>query len=357
MKILYGVQGTGNGHITRARVMARALAARDDVQVDFLFSGREANKFFDMEIFGNYQLRTGMTFHHKEGAIDHLTTASQLKPLQFMRDVKQLDLSDYDLVLNDFEPVTAWAAKRQGVTCISISHQDAFRYEVPKRGFNRMNRLLLDYFAPADIHLGVHWYHFGQTIMPPFIEDEYVHGASGSHVLVYLPFEALDEITMMLEPISEVNFLCFHPDIDQPEQDGNISWHPTSKNAFHHALQQATGVIANGGFELSSECLKLGKKLLIKPLHGQFEQLSNVLTLESLDLCRSMHDLDVDALEAWLKLPPGEPIHYPDDPQLLIDWLLERNWQDTQSLCARLWQQVRFPEPVRRKLSRYQLAG
>lgn len=36
MKILYGVQGTGNGHIARARAMANAFAAQH-CQVDFLF--------------------------------------------------------------------------------------------------------------------------------------------------------------------------------------------------------------------------------------------------------------------------------------------------------------------------------
>jgi UDP:flavonoid glycosyltransferase YjiC (YdhE family) len=35
MKILYGVQGTGNGHITRARIMAKAFADAG-VQVDWV---------------------------------------------------------------------------------------------------------------------------------------------------------------------------------------------------------------------------------------------------------------------------------------------------------------------------------
>jgi UDP:flavonoid glycosyltransferase YjiC (YdhE family) len=39
MKILYGVQGTGNGHITRARAMAAEMHAAG-VEVDFVFSGR-----------------------------------------------------------------------------------------------------------------------------------------------------------------------------------------------------------------------------------------------------------------------------------------------------------------------------
>jgi uncharacterized protein (TIGR00661 family) len=39
-------------------------------------------------------------------------------------------------------------------------------------------------------------------------------------------------------------------------------------------------VICGAGFELAGESLQLGKKLLVKPLKGQFEQLSNALALE-----------------------------------------------------------------------------
>lgn len=45
MKILYGVQGTGNGHVTRPRIMAKAFADLG-VEVDWVFSGRRREDFF-----------------------------------------------------------------------------------------------------------------------------------------------------------------------------------------------------------------------------------------------------------------------------------------------------------------------
>ena len=51
MKILYGVQGTGQGHISRARAMARVLD-RHGVEVTWLFSGRDRGALFDMDLFG-----------------------------------------------------------------------------------------------------------------------------------------------------------------------------------------------------------------------------------------------------------------------------------------------------------------
>lgn len=351
LKILYGVQGTGNGHTTRARVMAKAFKGRKDVEVDFLFSGRDPEKYFDMEIFGDYQTRTGMTFIHKDGAIDQVKTVLSARPLELLRDIKSLDLTAYDLVLNDFEPISAWAAKRHGVPAISISHQAAFAHEVPKAGQSFTDKLIMKAFAPTAMSLGVHWYHFGHGIMPPFIEDQISDVSVGNHYLVYLPFESLQEIGILLEGLSEHTFMCFHPDLGQDMDEGHIQWRRTSKESFHKALHSCQGVIANGGFELSSECLQLGKKLLIKPLHGQFEQLSNAKTLDELGFCRIMMNLDPEQLEKWLELPPGQPVKFPSDPSILIDWLVSRKWHDTRSVIKQLWDLVEFPEPVQRKLT------
>lgn len=351
LRILYGVQGTGNGHTTRARVMAKAFRDRSDVEVDYFFTGRPPEKYFDMEVFGDYQTRTGLTFVHSEGAVSQMKTVMNAKPLQLINDIKNLDVSDYDLVLNDFEPVTAWASKRQNVPAISISHQAAFAHEVPKAGQSFTDRMIMRSFAPTDMSLGVHWYHFGHSLMPPFIEDQISDVSSGNHYLVYLPFESLQDISILLEGLSENNFMCFHPDLEEDVDDGHIVWRRTSKMGFHKALHSCKGVIANGGFELSSECLQLGKKLLIKPLHGQFEQLSNAKTLEKLGFCQVMMNLDAEQLEQWLDLPKGEPVKFPSDPSVLIDWLVSRDWQNTKKVCSELWKMVEFPDTVQRKLN------
>ncbi|WP_438864421.1 MJ1255/VC2487 family glycosyltransferase [Neptunicella sp.] len=353
MKIFYGIQGTGNGHITRARVMAKAFAARDDIQVDYLFSGRDKSKYFDMEVFGDYQHRNGLSFVTCNGSIDHWKTFRNAKVGQFFQDIKSLDLADYDLLINDFEPVSAWAARRQGIPSISISHQAAFAHAVPKQGDNMLNRLLLKHFAPCDINLGVHWHHFGFNLLPPLIDIQLGRDMCSDQYLVYLPFESLADIEEFLKPISERRFICFHPELEADYDDDNIQWRKTSKQGFREALVESAGVIANGGFELSSECLMLGKKLLIKPLHGQFEQLSNVLTLLELNLCSSMEALDTDILEKWLLAPGVDRVIFPQDVDLLVDWIKARRWDETGELCKTLWEQVVYPEPVQRLLNRY----
>ena len=48
MKILYGVQGTGNGHMARTKALLPELK-KSGAQIDFVFSGRKQEDFFDMQ--------------------------------------------------------------------------------------------------------------------------------------------------------------------------------------------------------------------------------------------------------------------------------------------------------------------
>ena len=82
MKIFYGVQGTGNGHITRARVMAKELY-KAGCDVTFLFTGRPHDKYFDMEIFNGYQHLPGLTFNTDNGQVPYLQTAIESRPIRF----------------------------------------------------------------------------------------------------------------------------------------------------------------------------------------------------------------------------------------------------------------------------------
>lgn len=350
MKILFGVQGTGNGHISRARIMAKAFALRSDVEVDFVFSGREQTKYFDMQVFADFKTYQGLSFVSHKGAIDYWQTFKSLQLGQFIKDVRHLDLSPYDLVLNDFEPVTAWAAKKQNVPAISISHQAAFYHPIPIKGVSYFDRLLTRNFAPTDVQLGIHWYHFGFPIMPPFIVEEHIDNNVDKSILVYLPFEDINEIQQTLAIFSEHDFVCFHPAISSAYTKENIVWQPTAKIPFKNALAKCQGVIANAGFEMASECLHYSKSMLLKPLAGQFEQLSNALTLADLGLCQLMRTLDAEAIEQWLQSASGATVKFPSNPNILIDWLLKKEWSDTQSLCTSLWKQVNFPPTVQSML-------
>lgn len=342
MKILYGVQGTGNGHIARSRAMCETLQRRQ-MDVDYLFSGRAADKYFSMECFGEFKTRRGLTFATENGHVNYVKTLCNNSLWQFWQEVRTLDLSSYDLILNDFEPVTAWAAKLHQLPCISISHQNAFLYSVPLKGASWLDKQILRHFAPANHHLGLHWYHFDQPILPPIIYPSKLLLSQQPFILVYLPFENIHEICELLYRFTHTRFICYHPDVQHHECSENVELHCLQHGNFQHHLHQCQGVITSGGFELPSEALALGKKLLIKPLHGQFEQVSNAATLETLGLANVMEFLDPTCVRRWLDEKQAERVSYPDVAESLAEWIMQGQWHDSTTLCQQLWQQVDFP--------------
>jgi uncharacterized protein (TIGR00661 family) len=359
MRILYGVQGTGNGHITRARHMAEGFAKRDDIHVDYLFSGRRTDQYFDMQGFADYNTARGFTFETANGRICRRKTVKNNNVLVFAKEVQQQMLRDYDLLINDFEPVSAWAAKLSGLPSLSVSHQAAFLHQVPKHEQGLLDKALTRYFAPTQHSLGTHWYHFGHQIIPPFVSQalndklKSTHETAHQQVLVYLPFENTNLIEEHLLTLSDYQFICYHPSVKSQSRLHNVTWKVPSNTAFKEDLVKSAGVIANCGFELSTECLSLGKALLVKPLKGQFEQLSNAQTLKQLGLCKVMHSINTDEIDEWLQSKVGIQIDFPNSCDGLIEWISQGNWHSPDSICKQLWQQVKFPETVRAKLYEY----
>ena len=343
MRILYGVQATGNGHITRARALNKHFT-EFGIQADFLFSGRELDKFWDMEEFGSWQLKRGLTFVHEAGDLKMLKTIQQNRLGEFYRDVRELDLSPYDLIVTDFEPIVAWAAKQQKRTCVGVGHQYAFGHNVPQRGGSWHARTIMRMFAPVDISLGLHWHHFDTPILPPIAETPHTTEARDPNkVVVYLGFEEPEHVIQLLEPFEDTLFTYYGP-FAQYESRGHIQLKPLSREGFQHDLATCGGVISNAGFELSSESIQLGNKLLVKPLKGQMEQLSNAEALQLLGLGTSMDTLDRDIVKTWLAQENGKRVIYPNVARTIVEWMSRGEWQDNNGLnqiIYALWEATR----------------
>lgn len=344
MRILFGVQGTGNGHVTRCRSLARALQ-QQGVTVDYLFSGRPGGPWFDMEAFGHYQTRDGLTFHTAAGKVDLWQTVWHNHPWQLWQDIRGLQMADYDRIISDFEPVTAWAGRQQQRPVLGISHQAAFRYAIPRCGDDWLGRQIMQHYAPVSESVGLHWFHFGFPILPPVIDTLTPAGDDG-RLLVYLPFESRAAISELFSRFGSLPVVCFHPSVTEPEQQGNLLWLPLGREAFVQVLARCHGVVCNAGFELASEALTLGKQLLVKPLHGQFEQASNALALEMLGLGEVMESLNPQTVRHWLTREAPGRVHYPDVAAGLARWLADGEQEPLGQLMARLWRQVCFPEAV-----------
>ncbi len=343
MRILYGVQGTGNGHISRSREVVRELKKRGH-EVQVIFSGRDPKTIFDIDVFNPFHSFKGFTFAINNGQVSRLKTAFSLDIPRFYKDIRNFDARGVDLAVVDYEPLTSRIAKRNKIPSVGIGHQYAFKYKIPISSANPMDKLIMNIFAPAEHNLGLHWHHFGQYILPPIIPPlrRDPSRQRKNKILVYLLFEERAGLLKILRNFKEHQFFVYDK-VDSPSDEGNIHIRPLSRNAFLDDLFECEGVISNAGFELPSEAIHLGKKLLLKAVAGQLEQCSNALAIEKLGFGMTMKDFNPAIIEKWLNEFKTDGCIYPDDTVARIcDWLEAGNLNDISSLSKSLWNQTKM---------------
>jgi uncharacterized protein (TIGR00661 family) len=343
MKILYGVQTTGNGHISRSREVIRELRKRGH-EIEVLLSGRAPAMQSELKEFIPFQTRTGLTFRSCRGRLKYIQTAFKLNLFQFFRDIASFDGTGHDLVITDFEPLSARIARRRSLPSIGVGHQYAFAHDIPTAGGNPLARFILKNFAPVDYPVGLHWHHFGHPLLPPIVPLDFSGKGEkiDSKILVYLPFEQLSDILPLLKPFYRYDFFIYHK-LAQAADQGNLHLRPYSRNGFLKDLTECAGVISNAGFELASEAMHLGKKILVKPLAGQMEQVSNALAIASLKLGMVMKKLNIVKVAQFLDQPAGAPVKFPNVAGLVAEWIESGRWEDVEGLAAKAWQQTKLP--------------
>ena len=268
MNILYGVNATGNGHISRSRITISELKKRGH-NVTVLFSGRKVKDFFDLEEFRPYIIKKGFTFVFKNGKLNVFKTLLNIDLIQFVRDVFKIK-KEYDVVVTDFEPISAYAARKLGIHCIGIGHQYSFLKKIPKSFKMKLASLFfLRFYTPINSTISSHFYHFNQTILPPFIENGLKNQDAvptmKNTFLVYLAWEEQDQMISILNTIKGNEFI-YYSSVDKEVQIANVTLKPFSNKHFKEDLIACNGLLTNAGFQLPAEAIYLGKKILCKPL-------------------------------------------------------------------------------------------
>jgi uncharacterized protein (TIGR00661 family) len=283
MKILYAIQGTGNGHISRAREIVPLLQQYGDL--DLLISGTQADVNLTQDV--KYKLHGFSFVFGKKGGVDHFKTWRDMNLLRFRADMKILPLKDYNLIINDFEPVTAWACRSLGIQSLSLSHQASFKSEkVPRPKTIDWGKLILRHYAPTTYHVGFHFEKYDDFIHTPVIRSEIrnLKPTNHGHYTVYLPAIDDKDLVNILNQLPTVRWQVFSKHTKMNYSIGNVTVAPINNDAFNKSLASCEGLFTGGGFEGPAEALFLGKKLLVAPMKFQYEQQCNAYALKQLGL-------------------------------------------------------------------------
>ncbi|MBG9375891.1 glycosyl transferase [Panacibacter sp. DH6] len=302
MKILYAVQATGNGHIARATELLPYLQQYGTV--DIFLSG--SNSSLQAALPVTYTSNGLSLFYHKNGGLAYRRMLSDLDFKNAYKEAKDLPVEKYDIVINDFESITALACKIKKVASVGFGHQASFQsMQVPRPPVKRfIGELILKRYAPATTYVGLHFERYDDFIFSPVLKKNILHAqpADNGHVTVYLPHYADEVITAHLRQIKDMRFQVFSKQVTHPQREGNIDILPVDNHNFTKSMISSTGVITGAGFETPAEALYLGKKLMCIPIKGQYEQLCNAAALEK-NACAQVASVNrsfTDVVCAWL---------------------------------------------------------
>lgn len=320
MRILYAIQGTGNGHLSRAMDVAPALEKHG--QVDYFISGVQADIHFPYDV--KYKSK-GLSFYFgKRGGIDYSRTLFKNSASRLYKELRSFPIEKYDLIINDFEPISAWSAKLKGKKCVAFSHQSALLGdEFPKPAkSDLLGQTILKNYAPAERYYGFHFEARGESIFTPIIRKtvRQANVKNLGHYTVYLPAYSDHKILNVLKLMPELEWQVFSKHTKSGYIHDNITVSSIDNTKFIESITSCEGVLCGAGFETPSEALYLGKKLMVVPMRNQYEQQCNALALRLLGIpvIEHLSAKSVGSIREMVDSDMPERMNYPDETEALV---------------------------------------
>lgn len=303
MKILYAVQATGNGHISRAMTLLPYLQQYGTV--DIFLSGDNSNLQLDAPV--KYRSKGISLYYNCRGGLDYWQMIKKIQPLRVKQEIRDLPVEKYDLILNDFDYITSAACARKKIPSVHFGHQASFQSPHTPRPAKKSitGEYLLKQYIKATYHTGLHFESYDDFIFGPVIKNEILAAepSSGNHITVYLPSYCEPQLKSIFQAFPGIQFEIFSKETNLIRKEKNISFIPVDKSLFNKSLISCTGIICGAGFETPAEALQLGKKIMAIPIAGQYEQECNSAALAKLGvLCLKTIDKNFAThLNNWIE--------------------------------------------------------
>ncbi len=330
MKILYAIQGTGNGHLSRAVDIIPELKKYG--QLDLFVSGAQAE--FSLAYPVKYKSK-GLSFYFgKSGGINFYKTFQKNSSKEVVKEINQFPVENYDLIVNDFEPISAWAARKKKVRIVGLSHQSALlSKKTPKpKVLDPFGEWLLRNYAPVENYIGFHFQEYDKNIYTPVIRTAIANARKNDkgHYTVYLPAYDDKKLVALFMKFPSIRWHVFSKHTKQPYHIGKISVYPVSGVDFVESMVTSTGVLCGAGFETPAEVIHLHKKLLVVPMKSQYEQKCNAVALKKLGVpvLKKVKKRSLKRIEKWLDSSKRVELEFPKVASKAVERLMKKYASD-----------------------------
>ncbi|MEW6350105.1 MAG: glycosyltransferase family protein [Thermodesulfobacteriota bacterium] len=309
-RILFGVMGDSLGHLTQAVAVVREMRTHE-----FLFMGGGRTLGLRREGFAVEEVPMPSTHYYNNRVDFHSTIRNGIGViLDGRKTVERVSgiIREFkpDLVLSAYEYFSPMVARKLGITSVSIDNQhflskcvhlkpggqsvSRLLFSLPlKNMFSRADRYFVNCFFPC-----VPIDQSNTEVFPPLLSPQ-VQGmgpTDGDHVLVYQTSPTFGRLVSALQDMPH-QFVVYGLG-DRPSC-GNLEFKKPSRERFLHDLAHCRYVITNGGHNVISEALYLGKPVFSFPIRFAYEQFFNACMLRKLGY--GDYSLDRDPTKATLK--------------------------------------------------------
>lgn len=326
MNILYAIQGTGNGHLSRAIDIIPELKKYGSL--DLFVSGAQAEVVLPYPV--KYKSK-GLSFYFgKSGGINFLKTFQKNSSKDVIKEIKNFPVEKYDLVVNDFEPITAWACRRKEVKIVSLSHQAALLSKKAPRPkiVDPFGEWMLKNYAPVKKYVGFHFEEYDKNIFTPVIRQAIRQAKvkDHGHYTVYLPAYDDKKLVQRLLKLDKIKWHIFSKHTKRPYHVGRISVFPVSGADFIESVVSSSGVLCGAGFETPAEVLHMNKKLLVVPMRSQYEQHCNAAALKKLGVpvLKKVKKKSIKKIGQWLEEAKPLNLEFPDVAGDAVEYMFEK---------------------------------
>lgn len=288
------------------------------VEVDTLISGHQSQLKADFPI--DFQHPGISLLYNKKGGISYKKILFENKFFQAFKTIRDMDLSKYDLIINDYEPLTGWACKTQKLNMIELSHQASMSFkETPKpEKKDFFGELILKYYVPSERKIGFHFENYHPQIKRPVIRHKIrnLNPSKKGFYVVYLPSFSDENIIKILKQIP-VEWKIFSKHSKVMHREGNVEVFPIDEVQYLKHFENCDGILCNAGFETPAEALFMDKKLFVIPIQNQYEQECNAAALDRMGIPNAKI-LDQKKIEKWVSSNWHFEVNYPDDIENIL---------------------------------------
>lgn len=307
-RVLYGVLSIGFGHAIRSRVIIDHL--REEGHNVMIITSYEAYKYFSMHYKNVYNIE-GLELVFKKNAILNIRTlfanlrkASKKTYDRLVKTKRAVADFDPNIVISDMETFSSYIAKERKIPLISVDNQHYIIYgdytfsEKYRLSYLKALLIINGIMFDADYYITMRLPGCKIKDVPnvfvtmPIIREEIrkAKPKKQDYIFVYQSTKSYDKLIGILK---RINYKFIVYGFGTEKRVGNLFFKKFSDGKdFINDLTNCKAVITNGGFTLISECIYLGKPMLVVPIKKHFEQVFNALYVKNNNLGEFYSDLN-----------------------------------------------------------------